>query len=56
MNKSIKPKTLSLNDITIITRPSDGYINATQLCKAGNKEFNDYQRLKQTQEYLKVLF
>ena len=33
----------------------DGYINATQLCKAGNKLFGDYQRLKQTQEYLQAL-
>lgn len=34
---------------------SDGYINATQLCKAGGKKFNDYQRIKQTEEYLQAL-
>ena len=39
----IKPnveKYLYLNNINIIARPSDGYINATQLCKAGNKAGN----------------
>jgi hypothetical protein len=33
---------LILNDITIIARPEDGYINLTQICKAGDKKFNDY--------------
>jgi len=34
---------------------SDGYINATQLCKAAGKKFNDYQRIKQTEDYLQAL-
>ena len=34
---------------------SDGVINATELCKAGGKKFNDYIRLKTTQEYIKVI-
>jgi hypothetical protein len=34
---------------------SDGYINATQLCKAGCKEFEQYKEDQQTQEYLKYL-
>jgi len=34
---------------------SDGYINATQLCKAGGKAFADYQKTKQTQDYLQAL-
>ena len=34
---------------------SDGYINATQLCKAGGKEFKHYKENKQTQDYLHVL-
>jgi hypothetical protein len=33
----------------------DGMINATELCKAGGKKFNDYQRLKQTQEFISEL-
>ena len=34
---------------------SDGYINATQLCKAAGKAFADYQKTKQTQDYLQAL-
>ena len=30
-------------------------INATELCKAGNKLFADYFRLNTTKDYLKVL-
>jgi predicted GIY-YIG superfamily endonuclease len=58
MNKVIKPdfnKTLVLNNIIIIARPEDGYINATELCKAGNKEFKHYKENKNTQVYLQVL-
>ena len=57
-NKVIKPcfdKPLVLNDITIIARPEDGYINATELCKAGKKRLEHYKENKQTQEYLQVL-
>jgi len=55
INKVIRSdfnKTLSLNDITIIARPSDGYINATQLCKAGNKEFSNWYKLSGTKELI----
>jgi hypothetical protein len=47
-----KPMTLILDNNIIEYRKSDGYINATQLCKAGNKHFNDWFRLKSTNEYL----
>ena len=33
-------------------RPSDGYLDATAMCKATGKKLNDYRRLKSTQEYL----
>ena len=33
----------------------DGYVNATALCKAGGKLFNDYSRCKQTQAYVQAL-
>lgn len=36
-----KPITLILNNDVIEYRKSDGYINASQLCKAGGKKFND---------------
>ena len=34
---------------------NDGYINATQLCKAGSKEFKHYKENKQMQDYLQAL-
>ena len=36
-------------------RAIDGYVNATAMCKAVGKKFNDYARLKTTQEFLAVL-
>jgi hypothetical protein len=36
-------------------RISDGYVNATAMCKAGGKLFNDYSRLKLTPPFLDVL-
>ncbi|MCK5876866.1 MAG: KilA-N domain-containing protein [Candidatus Marithrix sp.] len=39
--------------ITIRQR-SDGYFDATSMCKATGKLFKDYCRLKSTQEYLDV--
>jgi predicted GIY-YIG superfamily endonuclease len=48
---------LRLQDDTTLDigiRP-DGFINATQLCKAGGKLFGHYKDLKQTQDYLQAL-
>lgn len=33
-------------------RSADGYISATALCRSVNKQFSDYRRLKNTQEFL----
>jgi hypothetical protein len=46
---------LQLNNITIEARESDNFINATQLCKAGGKKFNDWCRLDATKELIKTL-
>ena len=35
-----------------MSRESDKYINATQLCKAGNKKFNDWLKLDSTRELI----
>lgn len=43
------------NEIMNIGIRKDGYVNATQLCKAGNKLFGHYQTSKQTQDYLQAL-
>ena len=45
---------LALKNINVTCRKSDGYINATQLCKAGDRKFNTYYRRKKTKEFLKV--
>lgn len=46
---------LVLNDVEIIARQSDKYINATQLCKAGNKRFTKWYGLKRTKDFLNEL-
>jgi hypothetical protein len=45
---------LVLNNITIESR-EDGFINATQLCKAGGKQFNYWHRLASTKELIEAL-
>jgi cell division protein FtsB len=39
----------------IENRESDGYINVTNLCKAGGKKFNDWKRLNKTDDFLREL-
>ena len=41
-------------DLSISVRP-DGFVNATQLCKAGKKLFKDWKRLDSTQELIQVI-
>jgi len=53
-NLVIQNKPLVLNDVVIIIR-EDGYVNLTQLCKAGSKEFKAWFRNKNTETYLQVL-
>ena len=36
-------------------RIEDGYLNATDMCKANGKRYNDWNRLESTKEYLKEL-
>jgi hypothetical protein len=40
---------------TIKHRDEDGFINVTDLCKAGGKQLNDWKRLQKTQTFIKVL-
>ena len=46
---------LKNGDNFMIPIRKDGMVNATELCKAGNKKFNHYHNLKQTQEFIKEL-
>jgi len=47
--------TLNLNNVVIVSRSEDNYINATQLCQAGGKRFYDWLRLDITKELVNVL-
>lgn len=44
-----------VNNSVIEQRARDGYINATELCRAAGKKFNDYARLEGTRAFLAVL-
>ena len=46
---------LTLNNSIINSRKDDNYINAIQLCKAGDKLFNDWYSLKSTKKIIIVL-
>ncbi len=58
-NTVIIPKkiqsTLSINNVDIISRMEDNYINATQLCQAGNKKFSHWFSLDTTKQLIKIL-
>ena len=43
------------NDFYIENREEDGYINVTNLCKAGNKKFSHWNLLDKTKTFLRVL-
>jgi hypothetical protein len=51
-NTQVKQQSLKLNDVVVISRSEDNYINATQLCQAGGKQFNDWFRLNITKSLL----
>jgi KilA-N domain/Meiotically up-regulated gene 113/Zinc finger, C2H2 type len=46
---------ITLNNVSITSRPIDHYVNATQLCQAGGKKFNDWIRLESTKELIDEL-
>jgi len=48
-------ETLALNGAVVRHRSSDGYINLTELCKAGNKHFKSWNSLLGTKEFLNIL-
>ena len=54
--KEIKTlESLILNDIVITSRSEDNYINATQLCQAGNKKFGHWYSLDITKQLINEL-
>lgn len=44
-----------IEDTLINQRAIDGYVNATAMCKAVGKQFNDYTRLGPTKAFLAEL-
>lgn len=42
---------IMLNGVNVLAR-EDGFINATAMCKAGGKKFNDWKRLESTKEFI----
>lgn len=54
LNEKLKKKSLKQIGIIVLSR-DDGYINATQLCKAGKKNFNDWNSLDNTKYLLNEL-
>jgi hypothetical protein len=55
VNIQKEPSTLSLNNVIIVSRSEDNYINATQLCQAGGKKFNDWLRLETSKQLINML-
>jgi hypothetical protein len=52
-NNNIQPiQILKLNNIDVISRCEDNYINATQLCQAGGKQFADWYLLESTKKLI----
>lgn len=54
ISQSLEPLNLGDN-YTIEYRDEDGYINVSNLCKAGGKQFNGWNRLEKTKGFLKAL-
>ena len=46
---------LTINNYNLIYRKKDGFVDVTNLCKAGGKQYGDWNRLGKTKEFLKVL-
>lgn len=47
--------TITLGDVTVNSRRPDHYVNATELCQAGDKNFGDWYRSDDTKQILTVL-
>ena len=54
-DETVNYSMITLNNVSITSRPIDHYVNATQLCQAGGKKFNDWIRLDTTKELISAL-
>lgn len=48
-------RTLTIGEFVIEARASDNFVNATQMCKAGGKQFKDWDRLDSTKNLVRIL-
>ena len=55
IKEEVEYSNITLNNVVISSRPIDHYVNATQLCQAGGKKFNDWFRLDTTKELMNEL-
>lgn len=58
MNSTLTPKGMesrTWNGVAIQRRPADGYVNATAMCKAYGKRWENYHRNERTQQYIAAL-
>ena len=46
---------LKINDYHLVYRKKDGFVDVTNLCKAGGKKFNHWNSLDKTKGFLQVL-
>ena len=54
-DETVNYSMITLNNVSITSRPIDHYVNATQLCQAGGKLFKDWFRLESTKELINEL-
>jgi len=53
--KNLSGKNLVLNNTEVVYRKEDGFINVSNLCKAGGKEFKAWNKNDKTKRFLEVL-
>ncbi len=48
-------QSIKINNVVVVARDVDGYVDATALCKAASKNFSKWYENKRSAEFLKVL-
>ena len=54
-DETVNYSMITLNNVSIMSRPIDHYVNATQLCQAGGKKFSHWVSLDTTKELISAL-
>ena len=54
-DETVNYSMITLNNVSITSRPIDHYVNATQLCQAGGKKFSHWVSLDTTKELISAL-